>query len=307
MAVGAFYGRRFLRLAPELYGLLLLTALAGPLYGQHASAGDVAAGAGYATNYLYAFGREGSLRWSQLWSLAVEEHFYLTFPRSVRAAAAPALGRSWRRCWLCCGAALVWRLAAHGLGLPERYTYAATECRLDSIAWGCATAVAFGLYGGRWTRRPRSAAAAGALGLALLGVSLVVRDAGFRETARYSLQSFGLAGVFAALFLTDAGARLRRGRAGVETVARARPPLLRRLPMALRAAADRRRGGLGAGEPQRRTAGSRSRWRCSPPHGRWPGRRSASFLRPARALRRRLGSRPLSSPPLGLAEAGGGA
>ena len=209
IAVGDFYARRFLRLAPELYGMIAITALAGPLYGQHAALRDVAAGAGYATNYLYAFGGEGGLRWSQLWSLAVEEHFYLTFPllfvalrRRPRALLASLLA--------VCAAALAWRTAAHGWGWPQTYTYAATECRLDSIAWGCAAAVAFGLYGGRWMRRPRAALAVGVAGAGLLLLSVILRGEGFRETLRYSLQGVGLAGVFAALFFSQAGGWARR-------------------------------------------------------------------------------------------------
>ncbi len=305
VAVGAFYGRRFLRLAPELYGMIVLTALAGPLYGQHATVRDVAAGAGYATNYLYAFGGEGSLRWSQLWSLAVEEHFYLTFPalfvllrRRPRALLAVLVA--------VCGAALAWRVAAHGLGFPSAYTYAATECRLDSIAWGCAAAIAFGLYGGRWARRPRAAAGAGAAGLTLLLASVVVRDAAFRDTARYTLQGVGLLGVFAALFLTEAGARLRRGALEWtplrELGRRSYGAYLWHFELLLMIAA--------AGwAPWRMPAVPHvlmtlvlfpAAWGVA-----WTSERA--FLRPARALRRRLGSRPLSSPPLGLAEAGGGA
>ena len=305
VAVGAFYGRRFLRLAPELYGMIALTALAGPLYGQHAAPRDLTGGAGYFTNYLYASGPPGSLRWSQLWSLAVEEHFYLTFPalfvllrRRPRALCGALLA--------VCAAALAWRIAAHAGGWPDAYTYAATECRLDSIAWGCATAAAFGLYGGRWTRRPRSALAAGAAGALLLGGSVLVRDPAFRETARYTVQGVGLAGVFAALFLTDAGGRLRRR-------------LLEAAP--LRELGRRSYGAylwhyelllLAA------WAGASAERLPLLPHltltlllfpaawaAAWASERA--FLRPARALRRRLGSRPRSSPPLGLAGAGGSA
>ncbi len=305
VAVGAFYGRRFLRLAPELYGMIALTALAGPLYGQHATARDVAAGAGYATNYLYAFGGEGSLRWSVLWSLAVEEHFYLTFPalflllrRRPRALLAALMAL--------CAAALAWRTAAHAGGWPDTYTYAATESRLDSIAWGCAAAVAFGLWGGGWSRRPHRAAAAGAAGGLALLASLAVRNDAFRETARYTLQGLGLAGVFAALFLTAAGARLRRGA----------------LEWAPLRDLGRRSYGVYLWHFELLLAAAAAGWTAwrlpAAPHllltaflfpaawaVAWASERI--FLRPARALRRRLGSRSLSNAPPSLAEAGGGA
>ena len=305
VAVGAFYGRRFVRLAPELYGMIALTALAGPLYGQTATARDVVAGAGYVTNYLYAFHGEGGLRWSQLWSLAVEEHFYLTFPwlflllrRRPRALLAALLAL--------CAAALAWRVVARGMGLPDAYTYAATECRLDSIAWGCAAAVAFALYGGRWRRRPRAAQAAGGVGAVLLLASLTVRDPAFRETARYTVQGAGLAGVFAALFLTRAGEALRRG------------------ALEWRPLRDLGRRSYGAYlwhfellalatwvglAPARLPAPAHVALTLALFPAAW-GTAWASehaFLRPARALRRRLGSRPVAPGALGLTEAGGGA
>ena len=71
--------------------------------------------------------------------------------------------------------------------------------------------MAFGLYGGRRLRGPWAPTTVGAIGLALLLASVVVRDPGFRETLRYTLQGIGLAGVFATLFLAPRGAALRRG------------------------------------------------------------------------------------------------
>lgn len=289
VAVGAFYGRRFLRLAPELYGMILLTTLLGPLYGAPAAARDVAAGAGYVTNYLYAW-TGGGLRWSHLWSLAVEEHFYLTFPWLF------LLLRRRRRTLLAallavCGAALAWRTATHLMGAPETYTYAATECRLDSIAWGCAAAVAFGLYGGRWTRRPGAALVAGGIGAALLLASLVVRDPTFRETARYSLQGLGLAGVFAALFLHPLGDRLRRTAlewAPLRDLGRRSygAYLWHFELLALATWAGWAPDGLAVGPHLLLTAALfPATWVLA-----WASEHA--FLRPARAVRRRLGSRP---------------
>ena len=93
-------------------------------------------------------------------------------------------------------AAALWRWAAFTqLHAPEIYTYKATECRIDAIAWGCLAAV---------LERTRPAftdfiRARGLMlfagGLALLVASLAWRDETYRATWRYSVQAIALIGV----------------------------------------------------------------------------------------------------------------
>jgi peptidoglycan/LPS O-acetylase OafA/YrhL len=100
-----FYGRRALRLFPALVLVLAATLAAGRwLFAPEAYetlGKDVAAAAGFASNLVLwedagYFGENAALRpLTHLWSLAVEEQFYLVFPllllaarRSRRAAAA---------------------------------------------------------------------------------------------------------------------------------------------------------------------------------------------------------------------------
>jgi peptidoglycan/LPS O-acetylase OafA/YrhL len=90
-------------------------------------------------------------------------------------------------------ACLGWRLYADGvLHWAEIYTYKTTECRMDSIAWGCFATV---LQRSRpdlmaWLRR--HGAAVFAAGVALVLATLLYRDEFFRNTWRYSLQSLGM-------------------------------------------------------------------------------------------------------------------
>jgi peptidoglycan/LPS O-acetylase OafA/YrhL len=91
-------------------------------------------------------------------------------------------------------ASALWRvIAIHYIGLPGDYTYQATECRLESIAWGCLLAVMLdgaprenarlgGLVGWPWV--------AVALGAVLF--TLIFRDEAFRGTWRYSVQGIAL-------------------------------------------------------------------------------------------------------------------
>lgn len=192
-----FYGRRMLRLLPELIVLMAVLGLVlGPLLNQPLRLGALAAGLFYWTNYYVIFGAGAACGHcavtGHLWSLAVEEHFYLLAPLAMAAAAfAPR-----RLLVLFAGvivAAMTWRaIAYYGLHLSDLYTYNATECRMDSIAWGCLAAVlerhsapVMGLVR-RW------GGALFGLGAILMLASLAVRNEGFRATFRYSLQGLSL-------------------------------------------------------------------------------------------------------------------
>lgn len=202
-----FYARRFLRLTPELLAFLAVTGLViGPLLGQAFPAAQLVAALTYWTNYLILFGGAGEcatcVTTGHLWSLAVEEHFYLLMP-----AALLLCGFTPRRMLPLLAAVIVasavWRWQAFTrLGFPEIYTYKATECRIDAIAWGCLAAVAERHVA--WVREvvARRGGLLFALGCAAMLLSLAWRDEVFRATWRYSLQ--GAALVLIVLPLTGA-------------------------------------------------------------------------------------------------------
>ncbi|MGK2908834.1 MAG: acyltransferase family protein [Sphingobium sp.] len=213
-----FYARRFLRLSPELFFLILVSAAIGWLYFP-VKLTDVVVASTYTTNYYAMYAEaftDARIRWSHLWSLAVEEHFYLTFPlimlflgNKPRALLAALIA-------ICVGC-LLWRLhivqdgAPFGFlqeGTQNPYTYRASDTRMDSIAYGCLTAFLFYRFPFRlkgflpcWL----AIAAAGALML----MSLVVRDAGFRETYRYSVQGIAMIVLFYGLFGDSASLAIR--------------------------------------------------------------------------------------------------
>jgi len=192
-----FYGRRFLRLMPEMLVFVAVAGLVmGPLLNQPLPPLQALANLTYWTNYYNIFNVGGSCDscavTGHLWSLAVEEHFYLIMP-----AALVLVGFVPRRMAGLFGfviiACLVWRtVAVTVLGLGPDYTYEATETRLDSIAWGCLAAAIQRSAPGVMATIQRRAWVSFLIGGALLGGSLIWRDPVFRETLRYSIQGLAL-------------------------------------------------------------------------------------------------------------------
>ena len=196
--LGGFYLRRFLRLMPALVFFLIGSWLMLVPFGVAIHPSHVGAALFYFMNYFEVvqpwFGwPERTVPWGHLWSLAVEEHFYLVFP-----AALLLFGRTHQaRLTLIVGAIVVcalWRFyAVLVLGLPHEHTYYATDSRLESIAWGCLLAILF-------DGAPRTGAKLALLrgwlwvGVAsvMILITLVYRDETFRETWRYTLQGIAL-------------------------------------------------------------------------------------------------------------------
>lgn len=192
-----FYGRRFLRLMPELVAFVAVAGLVmGPWLNQPLPPLQALANLTYWTNYFNIFNLGGDCAncavTGHLWSLAVEEHFYLIMP-----AALVLVGFAPRRMvglfTAVIVACLVWRtIAVTVLGLGPDYTYEATETRLDSIAWGCLAAVVQRSAPGIMARVERHAWAIFLTGGVVLAGTLALRDPVFRETLRYSLQGLAL-------------------------------------------------------------------------------------------------------------------
>jgi peptidoglycan/LPS O-acetylase OafA/YrhL len=135
-----------------------------------------------------------------MWSLAVEEHFYLLFPlallllwrRLTHQRVALVLGAA-------CLAVLVWRaVLVATLDNPADWTYYATDTRIDSLLFGGIMAL--------WLNpamdpAPRAIgprawwAICGVALLALLG-SFLYRSPVFRDSLRYTVQGIALFPLF---------------------------------------------------------------------------------------------------------------
>lgn len=199
-----FYLRRVYRILPPMYLVLIVGLI---LYACHITSGDVrAAGViaqfAHLTNYYVAFHPSADQlvpHTGVMWSLAVEEHFYLFYPvvlwwllgrYSYREIALMLLGA--------CVAVFLWRCyLILGLKMGGNYTYVASDARIDSILYGCI----LGLWSNptldadlprlrAWHWTAILAAAAGVLTFSLL------YQPTFRETFEYSLQGLALFPIF---------------------------------------------------------------------------------------------------------------
>ena len=217
IALKSFYIRRIYRLFPPLYITLLVALIltvSGFLSSQIGGFG-LFSNFFHLTNYTLIFnGAQGMLPgMALLWSLAVEEHFYLVFPLvflfllkkfSLKAIAVTFL--------VICALVLGWRMFQILIvGLPEDlpgqfeylYTYHATDARLDSLLYGCLMAVCFNPVISKSEIHQRLAnlpmfAWLGlvGLGLGVILLTLLYRDEFFRESVRYSIQGLAMFPLF---------------------------------------------------------------------------------------------------------------
>lgn len=207
--------RRLLRLYPPLLVAIVVSVPAFLTLGGTVTSAQLLSALLYMSNYAeLVFGwtadpatRHGPL--DILWSLAVEQHFYLLappllliLPRRARSVLVGLIGliltvAVWR--------AIIASSCQHSAigicvgGLPDRIE-AASDTRVDSLLYGVLLAALLNVY-------PRCANLTGfATGIACLLGSLAWRDPLFRETFRYSLQGIGLLfSVAATLFVPSLG------------------------------------------------------------------------------------------------------
>jgi peptidoglycan/LPS O-acetylase OafA/YrhL len=198
-----FYVRRVLRIFPPCYLVIAIAVIlnAMGIVPGGRSLGGVAAEFLYVTNYYIIAGGSAIPKGTGiLWSLAVEEHFYLVFPviyivlrRLFPRPAHQVVILSWL-----CAAMLLWRcvLVIH-LHATQYRTFVATDTRLDSILYGCILAICGNPAMDRtrvqesiwkWIALP--------IAVAVLLLTFIVRSEKFRETLRYSLQGIALFPVF---------------------------------------------------------------------------------------------------------------
>lgn len=206
ISIGQFYIRRALRLMPPLlimlliaYTLTYLNLLPGAI-----SLNGFLSQLFYFANYYMIFSPGGGdvpFGTGLLWSLAVEEHFYIVYPLLLLALltalkktshVALAIGI------LCC-CVLAWRLyLILQPGTTEWRLGFASDTRADSIAFGCLLAllhnpISFSRENDVMERHHWLLFAGGC---ALLLSTLVIRNWHFRETVRYTIQGIALAPIF---------------------------------------------------------------------------------------------------------------
>lgn len=203
IALGDFYIRRTLRIFAPLYVTYgVAVAVAAAL---HMQTGNVK---GLLSMLFYFFNYANNFNWGQfvphgmdvIWSLAVEEHFYLLFPVGMLLMARARW--SWRKqaavLLALCLADVPWRMfMTHQFGLALDWTYRATDSRFDSILWGSILALAFNpRFHDRPLVSPRWALPAFLGALAVLLATMLIGQEYFRQTLRYTVQSMALVPIF---------------------------------------------------------------------------------------------------------------
>lgn len=201
-----FYARRMLRLMPPLFiSLAIAYALtyAGLLSGTITKTG-LAAQLLYFANYYGLFFDPGNSipdGTGILWSLAVEEHFYIFYPLCLTLLLGSALQPRTIGTLLgiVCVVVLAWRMyLVHFPGFVFDRTYYASDTRIDSIIYGCILAIVMNPV--RDLRRPGPMSATQwtilAIAVSTMLLTLLYRDPTFRETARYSIQGLALMPLF---------------------------------------------------------------------------------------------------------------
>jgi peptidoglycan/LPS O-acetylase OafA/YrhL len=202
ISIRHFYLRRLLRIAPPFLAALVLASAVTIALGGRLEARMIGLQLAQLTNYAIAFGHESGkpLGSGVVWSLAVEEHFYLIFPivyLGLRRWVASPRQRAGLLLALC-AAALVWRCAlVLAMGQAATRTYFTTDTRFDSIVFGCVLAewgnpvLEETRHGERWWKR-----FALPVSIAALLATFLIRNPSFRETLRYTIQGVALIPLF---------------------------------------------------------------------------------------------------------------
>lgn len=216
IAFGAFYLRRLLRLSPPLLITLAIAIglhFAGVLKGV-VDPSVVLSQIFYYYNYFslyggpapYMGGLDGALVGANashtipglglLWSLSVEEHFYLIWPLVFVAIARKFMGIPHMMGLIVL--ILIWRaIRVFAFGDPEWVIHISTDTRIDMLLFGCLLALM------NWRDAssrifPQGGAkyAVIALAVALILMTLVIREEAFRLTLRYTLQGIAMMPLF---------------------------------------------------------------------------------------------------------------
>jgi peptidoglycan/LPS O-acetylase OafA/YrhL len=203
-----FYLRRIFRILPPLY-IVVIALVALSMFGAFTTGMTWLGGLSTGTfwpNYFIIFGGRSGLPWGSnaLWSLAVEEHYYLLFPLLYIAM----------RKWLprpihqvlvlvaICVAVMIWRLWLSTHGASWDRLYLSTDTRADSILWGSVLAIGLNpIYGEvrapahKWLLTPIL------IGCAVIFYGVTRLPESWSMVSGYTLQSLALFGVFIPLII----------------------------------------------------------------------------------------------------------
>jgi len=197
-----FYYRRTLRIFPSMYAVLIICSLLAYWHVLKIPfrATALLFEAFYLENYAFWWNLSAGhhsfyvAATGHFWSLCIEEHFYLLFPflMLVMLRRKMSFAQISKVVLIICLVALAWRLVAVCvMPLGEEYCYLATDCRLDSILWGCFLATVE--HHDRWRKllTYNRLLWLAPFAFVLLALTFVFHEQG-RMTFRFTIQSIAL-------------------------------------------------------------------------------------------------------------------
>jgi peptidoglycan/LPS O-acetylase OafA/YrhL len=194
-----FYLRRLFRLYPALIYMIITTCIVLLAFGFTIVWPDILSGLFYFTNYYLAYFKpilpDNYLLVSNiLWSLSVEEHFYLIFPLLF----ALLFSKSRKILYVLSVMLLLFlviRMITASILPMKQYSvvnYFTTHSRGDSILYGCVSALLIYQYNSKWYLKALQSRVFFYAGMLLLLLGLVYRKDFFQATFAYSIFGIGL-------------------------------------------------------------------------------------------------------------------
>ena len=193
ISISLFYVRRFLRLTPGLWVVVTSAIVISYLINHKIVPTEALSAYFYFSNY-YKWLTGADIYNIPLWSLAVEEHFYLCFP-IVFGAWLKWKHRSGTPFVIFCLLIALWRevVFVH-FPYARESMYIRTDTRIDAIAFG----VIFAVYSASYRsvlERPIVSRMLLALGITMLLISYEFRNENFRAVLMYSIQGLSIVAV----------------------------------------------------------------------------------------------------------------
>jgi peptidoglycan/LPS O-acetylase OafA/YrhL len=201
-----FYMRRALRLYPSLLFTIFLTMIFYYYVSDKTiPIGELTSALFYFANYYGLYiGYDVARTFIILWSLAVEEHFYLIFPL-IFLVFSKNLLRFLKILIIILILILVWRLILVMI-LPvgnNWWVHRATDARADSILYGCIFSIILATdYGNKFIEKC-SKPVLFLLGTIIIFLCFIIHNDLFRGTFNYSLQGFALLLIFPTLLFSQ--------------------------------------------------------------------------------------------------------
>jgi peptidoglycan/LPS O-acetylase OafA/YrhL len=200
-----FYLRRLFRLYPALLVMIVCSAIAAYIMNCPLQTKDVFAALFYYTNYYIGWFRTPVEDCGRildiLWSLSVEEHFYLIFPLlihlSLKKKQPESVPNFIKILVAFCAIGIAIRMGTYfyfdgDLQILPGRIYFSSHTRMDSIIWGClASVLLFQQESTFYIKKIQNKWIIASALMALL-LSVAIRNEFFRQTLLYSFQGYGL-------------------------------------------------------------------------------------------------------------------